>query len=263
MKELTIREYKGINAIDSREVAEMIGKNHSHLCRDIQGYIKVIGQNPKLDSDKFFIESSYKSGTGKEYTCYLLTKQGCEMVANKMTGEKGILFTAEYVEAFNKMEQSIKHEQIVNIGELSPELQMFKQIFDTVAKQELAQKQMRKDIEDNRKELQGIREVITISIDNWRDDCNNLIKKIGIKAGGYSSIQDVRVEIYNALDKRMGVKLQTRLENKRDRMRKEGVGKTKIKKVNCLDIIAEDKKLIEGYVAIVKEMAIKFGVDKE
>lgn len=264
MKELTIREHEGINVIDSREVAEMIGKKHAHLMRDIQGYEKVISENPKLDSQNFFIKNTYKvDGNNKTYDCYLLTKQGCEMVANKMTGEKGILFTAEYVEAFNKMEQSIKREQIVNIGELSPELQMFKQIFDTVAKQELEQKQMRKDIEDNRKELQGIREVITISTDNWRDDCNNLIKKIGIKAGGYSSIQDVRVEIYNALDKRMGVKLQTRLENKRDRMRKEGVGKTKIKKVNCLDIIAEDKKLIEGYVAIVKEMAIKFGVDKE
>ena len=263
MKELTIRDYNGVNVTDSKEVAEMIGKKHDKLLRDIRGYIEIISHSPKLESENFFIESEYFNSRNQKQPCYLLTKQGCEMVANKMTGEKGILFTAEYVEAFNKMEQSIKHEQIVNIGELSPELQMFKQIFDTVAKQELEQKQMKKDIEDNRKELQGIREVITISTDNWRDDCNNLIKKIGIKAGGYSSIQDVRVEIYNALDKRMGVKLQTRLENKRDRMRKEGIGKTKIKKVNCLDIIAEDKKLIEGYVAIVKEMAIKFGVDKE
>lgn len=113
---LTIKNYNGVNVTDSREVAEMIGKNHAHLLRDIQGYIKVISQNPKLDSDKFFVESSYKSGTGKEYTCYLLTKQGCEMVANKMTGEKGILFTAEYVQAFNKMEEHIKQQkpQITN-----------------------------------------------------------------------------------------------------------------------------------------------------
>ena len=107
-KELTIKTYNGVNVTDSREVADMVGRNHAHLCRDIQGYIKVISQNPKLDSDKFFVENSYKSGTGKEYTCYLLTKQGCEMVANKMTGTKGILFTAEYVQAFNKMEQALK-----------------------------------------------------------------------------------------------------------------------------------------------------------
>lgn len=109
--DLTIINQNGKLLADSREVAEMIGKNHAHLCRDIQGYIKVISQNPKLDSDEFFIESSYKSGTGKEYTCYLLTKKGCDMVANKMTGEKGVLFTAIYVTKFEDMENAIRSGQ--------------------------------------------------------------------------------------------------------------------------------------------------------
>ena len=261
MKELTVREHEGINAIDSREVAEMMEVQHKDLLKKIDSINEDFGSE-KVRHEKYWQDSTFEN-RGKQYRNFLITKRGCEFLAHKTTGTKGNLFTDRYMDRFEQMKEHIKNEQIVNIGELSPELQMFKQIFDTVAKQELEQKQLRKDIEDNRKELQGIREVITISTDNWRDDCNNLIKKIGIKAGGYSSIQDVRVEIYNALDKRMGVKLQTRLENKRDRMRKEGIGKTKIKKVNCLDIIAEDKKLIEGYVAIVKEMAIKFGVDKE
>ena len=94
--------------IDSRDVAEMVEKQHFHLVRDIDNYVSVIkgnSQNPDLDSDKFFIENSYSSGTGKSYKNYHLTKKGCEVVANKMTGEKGILFTAEYVTRFNKMEQ--------------------------------------------------------------------------------------------------------------------------------------------------------------
>ena len=104
--DLTIINQNGKLLVDSREVAEMIGKRHDHLIRDIQGYIKVISNNPDLGTSNFFIESSYKqAGNGKENPCYLLTKQGCEMVANKMTGEKGILFTAEYVQAFNKMEK--------------------------------------------------------------------------------------------------------------------------------------------------------------
>ena len=108
---------------NSRDVAEMTGKKHAHLCRDIEGYIAVISQNskmssdsknpnlgadsqnPKLDSDDFFVESSYTAGTGKAYKCYLLTKKGCDMVANKMTGEKGILFTATYIDRFYQMEQ--------------------------------------------------------------------------------------------------------------------------------------------------------------
>lgn len=56
----------------------------------------------------YFIESSYKDASGKSNKCYECTKMGCEMLANKLTGEKGILFTAKYVKRFNDMEQHIK-----------------------------------------------------------------------------------------------------------------------------------------------------------
>ena len=55
-KNLTLINKNGTLLADSREVAEMIGKQHAHLCRDIQNYINVFGNNPKLDSSNFFIE---------------------------------------------------------------------------------------------------------------------------------------------------------------------------------------------------------------
>lgn len=58
----------------------------------------------------------------------------------------------------------------------------------------------------------------------------------------------------------MGVDLQTRFTNKRRRMADNGVCKSARDKLSFVDVIAEDKKLIEGYTAIVKEMAIKYGV---
>lgn len=101
------------HVLDSREVAEMVGKTHAHLCRDIDLYVKVISENPKLDSQNFFIERAYKTdGNNKTYKRYDVTKKGCEMVANKLTGEKGILFTAEYVERFNQMEQTDNIKQV-------------------------------------------------------------------------------------------------------------------------------------------------------
>ena len=111
MKELTITNYNGINVTDSREVAEMIGKNHKELMRSIRGYVEILEPSAKLRSADFFIESTYQDANNQTRPCYLLTKQGCEMVANKMTGEKGILFTAEYVQAFNKMEERIKETE--------------------------------------------------------------------------------------------------------------------------------------------------------
>ncbi len=61
-----------------------------------------------MSSPKFFIESNYKSSQGKLLPCYLLTKMGCEFVANKMTGKKGTLFTAQYVSLFNEYQEEHK-----------------------------------------------------------------------------------------------------------------------------------------------------------
>ena len=62
----------------------------------------------KLSSPQFFVPSTYVNNQNKEQPCYLLTKKGCEMVANKLTGEKGVIFTAKYVNRFAEMEQKIK-----------------------------------------------------------------------------------------------------------------------------------------------------------
>ncbi|AQR93399.1 Rha family transcriptional regulator [Clostridium saccharoperbutylacetonicum] len=96
--------------IDSREVADMTGKRHDHLIRDIKGYIKVLDDSPTLGTPNFFVESTYINSQNKEQPCYLLTRKGCDMVANKMTGEKGILFTATYVTKFEEMEQQMNKD---------------------------------------------------------------------------------------------------------------------------------------------------------
>ena len=65
---------------------------------------------------------------------------------------------------------------------------------------------------------------------------------------------------YRRVEERAGVSLGTRLTNNRNRMAGEGVCKSKRDKLSKVDVIADDKKLIEIYVAIVKEMAVKYGV---
>lgn len=113
MEKLIIINHNGVNVTDSREVAEMIGKEHKNLIRDIRNYIEAL-HGSKLSSEKFFIESEYLNSRNQKQPCYLLTKQGCEMVANKMTGEKGIIFTAKYVQAFNKMDKLIQSNLSIN-----------------------------------------------------------------------------------------------------------------------------------------------------
>lgn len=112
MNELTLIKLDGGAYIDSRDVAEVVGKQHKNLLRDIAGYISHMENSTKLifEPSDFFLENTYFDSTGRELPCYLLSKLGCEMVANKLTGEKGILFTAAYVKRFNDLENAEREE---------------------------------------------------------------------------------------------------------------------------------------------------------
>lgn len=96
--------------LTSNEVAEMIGTTNGELLKTIRTYIGYLAQG-EIPSGDFFIESTYKDGNNQERPNYLLTKQGCEMVSNKLTGAKGVQFTAKYVSRFNEMESHIQESQ--------------------------------------------------------------------------------------------------------------------------------------------------------
>ena len=127
---------------------------------------------------------------------------------------------------------------------------------------ELEQKQneMQQDIEKVNQRVDGIRDVVALNALSWREDAKKLIVKIAQVWGGNDYIAQVNQTIYAELNQRMGVNLKQRRTNKRRKMAEEGVSKTRQEKVTYVDVIADDKKLIEGYLAIVKEMAIKYGV---
>ena len=93
--------------IDSREVAEMVGKQHNELLKDIRRYAEQLGEG-KIPQSDFFTESTYVNSQNKKMPCYQVTKKGCEFIAHKMTGVKGTEFTAKYINRFHEMEDAIK-----------------------------------------------------------------------------------------------------------------------------------------------------------
>jgi len=143
-------------------------------------------------------------------------------------------------------------------SKLSPELQLMNAIVTQMNQDALSRLKLEGEMKETREEIQEMREVIEIKpFENWRDDTNKLIAKICKKTGDY---KDTRTKIYEALDKRAGTKIKQRLDNMRARMMLAGSSKSKADSLGVLDVIAEDKKLIEIYTAIAKEMAIKKGV---
>lgn len=193
--DLTIINQNGKLLADSREVAEMIGKQHKNLLRDIQGYINVIEDGSKLSSQDFFIESTYKNSQNKTQPCYLLTKKGCDMVANKMTGEKGILFTAIYVSKFEEMEEKLKQPRLPQ----NP-MQILELIFEV-------DKEQNKRLDEVVSKVEGLENNMPL----YTVDCKELqalVRKVGIKAlGGYKSPayndSSLRGRVYSDIQKQL------------------------------------------------------------
>lgn len=174
MDHLKVFDFKGQNVIESRMVAEMIEMRHSHLLEKIKGYEDVLA-NRKLGSLDLFIPSTYKDAQNKERPCYLLTKQGCEMVANKLTGEKGVLFTAEYVQAFNEMEKRVR------LGELSDNpMKVLELMFS-------AQKNIDKKVDEVNEDLQYFKKDLPL-LPVECDDVQKAVRQLGTRLlGGHGS----------------------------------------------------------------------------
>lgn len=138
------------------------------------------------------------------------------------------------------------------VQELSPELRLLINL-------EMRQKEQERAIEAVNQRVDDIKDVVALNPQSWREEARKLIVRIAQSMGGNEFIRDVQAEIFGLVDERAGVSLATRLTNKRRRMADEGICKSKRDKLNKVDVIADDKKLIEIYLAVVKEMAVQRG----
>lgn len=194
---------------------------------------------------------------GNRTVDYRLTAHFAKKLSVKGNSEKA----EQAREYFTRIEETVK-QKAIDYSQLSPELRMFYTIADEQARLELRQKKQAEQIRKVESQVESIREVVAINSSSWRSDTATILGKIGSQLGGGKMYSNVRNECYELLQKRMGVSLHTRLTNKRRRMADEGASKSARDKLTYVDVIADDKKLIEGFVAIVKELAIKYGVGR-
>lgn len=205
MNQLNVINQDGQLLVDSREVAEMVGREHSNLMRDIRGYIAIL-ENSNLNSQDFFIPSTYKTeGNNKTYDCFLLTRKGCDMVANKMTGEKGVLFTAAYVTRFEEMANQLKPKTQLEILQAS-----INQLVDQERRLSVIETRL---IETEKKQ-DNLSEIISLNNIEWRKKVNGILQRIAKAMGGFEAYRDIRNESYKVLEQRAACKLSVRLTNK-------------------------------------------------
>ena len=191
---------------------------------------------------------------------YLWTHRGasrhCKILDTDKAWEQFDVLEENYFEGNKNKPTCIEDVLITSLQEMK----MIKQQLNQVNNNALRANKIATEAQE---EVKSIKEVVSLDTTSWRRDTQNLINKIAINQGGCDHINLLRKESYDLLNKRLGVNLDIRLTNKRRRMAEEGISKSKRDKLNYLDVISEDKKLIEGYVAIVKDMAIKYGISNK
>ena len=213
-----------------------------------------------IESNEFYEENKDWWGfdivsNGNNCKDYRLTTDFAKHLSMESHSARGKEARQYFVSVENKAK-----EAAINRTQLSPQLQALYGLIETQARQELEQKRQAEQLERVEHRVDAIREVVAIDATSWRDGTGNILRKIGMELGGGQAYSQVRSESYELLSKRMGVNLKQRLTNKRMRMADEGICKSTRDKLSYVDIIAEDRKLIEGYTAIVKEMAIHYGI---
>jgi Rha family phage regulatory protein len=107
LKQHRLPKNQTVAVTTSRTVAEVFGKRHADVIRDIEN---LTTQNCVLPS--FFIESTYKSKQNKALKQYLITQDGFTLLAMGFTGSKALEFKLKYIQAFNEMREMLQRKSL-------------------------------------------------------------------------------------------------------------------------------------------------------
>lgn len=257
MNELVMMKNKQV-VTSSLQIAEVFKKEHRGVLRDVDNLKEGVAQNW---ADLFWEDTYIHPQNKQEYRMIYMNRDGFTLLAMGFTGKKALEFKLKYIQAFNEMEKQIKAQ--LDTSNLSPELQMFNQMFKSLANQEIETKQLKEQNERIENKVNGITELFSMETKDWRKEVNSVLKRIAVKQGGFVKFKEIGTESYKKLEEKARCNLDIRLENRRKNMIAQGMGKTSVKRLNKLDIISEDHRLKEIYVTVVQKMAIKYGVHED
>ena len=247
-----------IHEVDLKRINELINENID----EFEEGIDILDLKNSVDTTDPLLELGFtKQSIANSKNIYILSEQGYFTLVSLMRTEKAKELRKKFRREYFAMRKQIKEQSPTCIEDLiimqAQSLKDMRQQVNQANNNALRANRLATEAQE---EVKSIKEVVSLDTTSWRSETQTLIAKIARNQGGFEHINLLKSESYELLNKRFGVNLEIRLTNKRRRMAEEGVSKSKRDKVNYLDVISEDKKLIEGYVAIVKDMAIKYGI---
>lgn len=102
----------------SLKVAEVFGKNHRDVMRNIEGLRK------NAQAEQMFAKSTYiHPQNHQEFPMFYMNRDGFTLLAMGFTGKKAMQFKLKYIEAFNAMEAAINNMRPIDKLRLMFEVQ--------------------------------------------------------------------------------------------------------------------------------------------
>lgn len=249
--DLTVKEYEGVRVVTLKDIDQLHERPEGTARRNFN-----TNRNHFIESTDFFkvCASEIRTHNIMEISSRahedvtLITESGYLMLVKSFTDDLAWDVQRQLVNTYFRAK-----DIQTSLSDLSPQLQL-------LISMEMEQKRQAEQLAIMEEKVDGIRNLVGINPNDWREDCRKLIVRIAHVLGGNEYIKTVNSEVFGLVDARAGVSLATRLTNKRRRMADEGECKSKRDKLNKVDVIAGDKKLIEIYIKVVRELAVKYGV---
>lgn len=90
-------------SVSSKDVAEMLGKRHDNLLREIRNYVKKMG----AEATDYFTENP----TGGRGVTFSITEMGCELLGSRLLGDAGREYREWYRAIFGNQPENRSQTQ--------------------------------------------------------------------------------------------------------------------------------------------------------
>jgi len=108
---LVVCQDDSVPKVSSQTIAEVFGKNHSHVLRNIR---KLMVDLPEDFTQSNFGLSNFLDATGRELPMYYLTRDAFSLLAMSFTGKEALMWKIRYIDAFNQMEKAIRSNLLLS-----------------------------------------------------------------------------------------------------------------------------------------------------
>ncbi len=263
-----IIEYKNMRVLTTQQLAKSYGTSTDTITRNfnrnkdryIEGehYFALEGD----EKNSFLDLGQFDRGLRNAKTLYLWTQKGTLLHAKSLN-------TDVAWEVYGRLVDNYFSKPVtLDVSQLSPELQMFNQIFTAVAQEQIERKKLSEKVD----RIENTQKVITDTFSRettkdfrpWVKQCITAIVEspnyhyLGTRAEKY---QAVTAESYDRLTRKKACRLDQRVQTEKGRAINAGASATRINAINKLTIIESDKALKPIYETVLKEMMIAYCVE--